>query len=27
MEESILVKEVVFGKMEGKTKRGRPNRE
>jgi len=27
MEDSRLVKEVVFGEMEGKTKRGRPKRE
>ena len=27
MEDSRLVKEVVFVEMEGKTKRGRPNRE
>ena len=27
MEDSRLVKEVVFGEMEGKTKRGRPHRD
>jgi len=27
MEDSRLVKEVVFGEMKGKTKRGRPKRE